>query len=971
MSAPSSSSEPSLPLALPEGTPSDAIVLERRQQAEALKAERADFWALVGCNAIVFWSSVCIMVLELTASRLIASHLGNSLYSWTSVIGVVLAGISLGNFLGGWLADRYPPQRTLSWLFFIAGLLTLSVLLVNQWAGKTKPPELVSWPLWVIVVVAWIFLPASVALGTISPVTASMALQRSRKLGRTVGNIYAWGALGSIAGTFLAGFVLIDVLGTRAIVVVTAGALFAMSAAVATGQRALRSFITFGIVPWLVGVGMCVAGTAETTAAVAAKFRSVIVRKRDPDYRALVQESRNWGARLGLHAHELGLLFNLRRDQPGDYHDESNYSEISIRRQGSLLGDPRYQVLILDRLDHSYYDPDDPTQLYYEYEKVYAAVTERAAAGWKRQTAIGLRQVPVKERFGKSVPPGLTFQSTTKRLTVQGAMSPEQFRQLLALGSDGKFRDALFQAMLDSRLKPNNSSQTPLEKLPEGVVFPIEMAERIQYSPYLQQITCEKPLRLADALHLMRQGSERPYVEDIIALFGRSRRVATMFIGGGGCIFPRWVEERFPDEPVIDVAEIDPAVLVAIETALGMPPPDKTRVRAHITDARKFVNDQVRRNAALKLATGTDAAASAPIKYDFIYGDAFNHYSVPWHLTTREFDRQVRELLRPGEGVYLVNVIDIFPRAEYPARDRLVGSGTVICEGPLPDGLLSRKPQRHEVLRAEPPFADLQVHWLGEVEFELSSDRVMSSTTRDALIRRTQFQKLERVGGGAVSEEVVVWKDDPTFVGFRDAVQQLYSQTHRRQTYRGTLPAALTPGVLSENWTPAPEPWQSLEVRKWIPSGYMLGYRGRMSEATRQKLLQLLPGDEDYVTAINALDRAARAQTGGQFLGRYVNTVRQVFPFVYVFTSFESGPSDDRDTFVVACSLRKLDFTSLETAGGYWPGSPFAWTEHDARGQPVNFGQMSALLDRADGQILTDDYAPVDNLLAPLFEADD
>src|SRR5947208_2457213 len=84
----------------------------------------SDFWALMGCNLIVFGASVCIMVLELSASRLIAQHLGQSLYTWTSVIGVVLAGITLGNYLGGWLADRFSPRKVLAWLFLIAGLLT-------------------------------------------------------------------------------------------------------------------------------------------------------------------------------------------------------------------------------------------------------------------------------------------------------------------------------------------------------------------------------------------------------------------------------------------------------------------------------------------------------------------------------------------------------------------------------------------------------------------------------------------------------------------------------------------------------------------------------------------------------------------------------------------------------------------------------------------------------------------------------
>src|SRR4051812_37958919 len=56
-----------------------------------------DLLALAGFNLLVFVSSVCVMTLELTASRLIAKHVGSSLYTWTSVIGVVLAGITIGN----------------------------------------------------------------------------------------------------------------------------------------------------------------------------------------------------------------------------------------------------------------------------------------------------------------------------------------------------------------------------------------------------------------------------------------------------------------------------------------------------------------------------------------------------------------------------------------------------------------------------------------------------------------------------------------------------------------------------------------------------------------------------------------------------------------------------------------------------------------------------------------------------------
>ena len=54
--------------------------------------------------ALAFFSSLCIMVLELVASRLVARHVGGSLIVWTSVIGIMLGGVCMGNFLGGRLA---------------------------------------------------------------------------------------------------------------------------------------------------------------------------------------------------------------------------------------------------------------------------------------------------------------------------------------------------------------------------------------------------------------------------------------------------------------------------------------------------------------------------------------------------------------------------------------------------------------------------------------------------------------------------------------------------------------------------------------------------------------------------------------------------------------------------------------------------------------------------------------------------
>src|SRR4029079_8042854 len=115
----------------------------------------------------------------------------------------------------------------------LAGLLTLSVLLLNNIVAQWARPDAIDWQWGGILVVACEFLLPAVSLGTISPVVASMALKRSVKTGMTVGNIYAWGAVGSIVGTFLTGFWLIGAYGTKQIIWMTSAALLLMGVLVA------------------------------------------------------------------------------------------------------------------------------------------------------------------------------------------------------------------------------------------------------------------------------------------------------------------------------------------------------------------------------------------------------------------------------------------------------------------------------------------------------------------------------------------------------------------------------------------------------------------------------------------------------------------------------------------------------------------------------------------------------------------
>src|SRR5262249_50290649 len=137
---------------------------------------------------LAFFSSFCIMILELVASRLVARHVGASLTVWTSVIGIMLGGICLGNVLGGRLADRVDPARAVGPLYALGAFLTLSCLWMNAIVGLTPGLESMPWSVRTVVVVALDFLIPATVLGMIGPVVAKIAVEQARKAGSAIGD---------------------------------------------------------------------------------------------------------------------------------------------------------------------------------------------------------------------------------------------------------------------------------------------------------------------------------------------------------------------------------------------------------------------------------------------------------------------------------------------------------------------------------------------------------------------------------------------------------------------------------------------------------------------------------------------------------------------------------------------------------------------------------------------------------------
>lgn len=430
-----------------------------------------NFLSILVPVATVFISSFCIMVLELAAARIIARHLGSSLYTWTAVIGIVLAGISIGNYLGGRIADRFNARKALSVLFALASGACVLTIVLNNVVGQWIFLWHLTWPVRVFTHVSLVFLFPSTLLGTISPVVAKMALERGLPTGRTVGDIYAWGAVGSIVGTFATGYFLILLMGTVAIIWMVGGILLLLAIFYWARLWVLYFWAVIFIV--LMTIGMSSSAWAE----------------------------------------EAGADLSLREKPNPDilYEDESQYCYIAVERLSAI---PDRRAFVQDKLLHSEMVMGDIRNLKYSYERIYAAAT-----------------------------------------------------------------------------------------------------------------------------NILRNGKTE---------------LSALVIGGGGYVFPRYIEDLWPGSR-IDVVEIDPAVTEAVFEAFGM---DRdTSINTFNMDARNYVTQLLEQSALGNLSAGQ--ARGPATKYDFIYEDALNDYSIPYQLTTKEFNDKIARILS-DDGVYMIELIDIF-----------------------------------------------------------------------------------------------------------------------------------------------------------------------------------------------------------------------------------------------------------------------------------------------------------------------
>ncbi len=306
---------------------------------------------IIKANIVVFIASFCTLVIELVAGRIMAPYVGVSLYTWTSIIGVVLAGISIGAYVGGLIADRYPRPSTLGWLLFLSGLGAFAISPLTTLTGGAEFQT--SLMVRILLITAIIFFLPSCLLGMISPVVVKLTLKNLKQTGNIVGKIYAFSTLGSILGTFATGFFLISWMGTRSILL-TMGAILIISAPIFGGfLTKVKTLVSFALI-----LSFFLLLPLAGLYAYAAIAPSTIDIPADP---------------VNALKTAYAYAFTPPFDEDAYFFKESNYYTIKLKKV-QRDGKKSLETLVLDHLIHSYTDLNDPGYLKYEYIQIYEEI---------------------------------------------------------------------------------------------------------------------------------------------------------------------------------------------------------------------------------------------------------------------------------------------------------------------------------------------------------------------------------------------------------------------------------------------------------------------------------------------------------------------------------------------------------------------------------------------------------------------
>jgi spermidine synthase len=331
------------------------------------KVSPAVFQAII--YIVAFVTGAIVMSFEMLGSRYLNPYFGSGIYTWAALISTVLAALTAGYFLGGFIADCTVSAAMLG---MIVGVASVYLLVLPSFADvilRFVLDTVDNVRLGSLYAALAIMFPPVVLLGVYSPFAIRLVLRNTQRSGTVSGAIYGVSTAGSIAGTLGTTFFLIPTIGTHAITLclgavgIGSGLLLLVLDRVRLPKKDIRS--TAGLVAFAVLV--LASGRVSADDLIDENVRAQMLKHAD------------------------GQVAHL----------ETEYNDLFIEKHGSLLG------LSSTYKRHDYIeslidlkDPDAMTLLYTQIMPVALAYTQQT----KRILMMGLGAGSISTYLARAMP---------------------------------------------------------------------------------------------------------------------------------------------------------------------------------------------------------------------------------------------------------------------------------------------------------------------------------------------------------------------------------------------------------------------------------------------------------------------------------------------------------------------------------------------------------------------------------------
>jgi spermidine synthase len=166
-------------------------------------------------------SGACALGAEVIWTRLLGMMLGTTVYVFSIILAVFLAGLAIGTLCGSWMSRAVRPRLALGWCQILqtAGI---------AWAALMITQSLPFWPIdallstspWYtfqldLVRCLWTILPAAFLWGVSFPLALGAVASPGKDPGKLVGGVYAANTLGAIVGALGVSLWLVPWIGTQ------------------------------------------------------------------------------------------------------------------------------------------------------------------------------------------------------------------------------------------------------------------------------------------------------------------------------------------------------------------------------------------------------------------------------------------------------------------------------------------------------------------------------------------------------------------------------------------------------------------------------------------------------------------------------------------------------------------------------------------------------------------------------------